>query len=98
MVDMGITGKVRPAVVVLDDQVPVERAIIVHVLVTSQNAGQNWRSPSGIFVSSLQNPWPTCMPLALCPEHDLSANWELSQSMIWSASERRCGEHLGCRK
>ena len=39
MVDMGITGKVRPAVVVLDDQVPVERAIIVHVPVTSQNRG-----------------------------------------------------------
>jgi mRNA interferase MazF len=39
MVDMGMVGKVRPAVVVLDDSVPVERAIIVHVPVTSKNRG-----------------------------------------------------------
>lgn len=47
MVDMGITGKVRPAVVVLDDQVPVERAIIVHVPVTSQNRGSELEIPLG---------------------------------------------------
>ena len=29
LVDMGIAGKVRPAVVVLDDRVEVERALIV---------------------------------------------------------------------
>lgn len=39
MVDMGMVGKIRPAVVVLDDAVPVERAIIVHVPITSQNRG-----------------------------------------------------------
>ena len=39
MVDMGMVGKIRPAVVVLDDQVPVERAIIVQVPITSQNRG-----------------------------------------------------------
>lgn len=39
MVDMGMIGKTRPAVVVLDDQLPVERAIIVHVPITSQNRG-----------------------------------------------------------
>lgn len=39
LVDMGMVGKIRPAVVVLDDQVPVERAIVVHVPITSQNRG-----------------------------------------------------------
>jgi mRNA interferase MazF len=39
MVDMGIAGKVRPAVVVLDERVTVERVLIVHVPVTSQNRG-----------------------------------------------------------
>ncbi len=39
MVDMGMIGKTRPAVVVLDDLLPVERAIIVHVPITSQNRG-----------------------------------------------------------
>ena len=31
MVDMGIAGKVRPAVVVLDDTLNVERTLIAHV-------------------------------------------------------------------
>ncbi len=39
MVDMGMVGKIRPTVVVLDDQVPVERSIVVHVPITSQNRG-----------------------------------------------------------
>ena len=39
MVDMGMAGKVRPAVVVLDDRVDVERAIVVHIPITSQNRG-----------------------------------------------------------
>lgn len=39
MVDMGMAGKIRPTVVVLDDQVPVERSIVVHVPITSQNRG-----------------------------------------------------------
>jgi mRNA-degrading endonuclease toxin of MazEF toxin-antitoxin module len=30
MVDMGIAGKVRPAVVVLDDRIDVERTLIVY--------------------------------------------------------------------
>lgn len=47
MVDMGITGKVRPAVVVLDDKVPVERAIVVHVPITSQNRGSALEIPLG---------------------------------------------------
>ncbi|HCN28703.1 MAG TPA: transcriptional regulator [Verrucomicrobiales bacterium] len=39
MVDMGMMGKIRPTVVVLDDQFPVERSLIVHVPITSQNRG-----------------------------------------------------------
>lgn len=39
LVDMGLAGKIRPAVVVLDDQVPVERALILQVPITSQNRG-----------------------------------------------------------
>ncbi len=47
MVDMGIAGKVRPAVVVLDDRVEVERALIVQVPVTSQNRGTVLEVPLG---------------------------------------------------
>jgi mRNA interferase MazF len=47
MVDMGIAGKVRPAVVVLDERVSVERVLIVHVPVTSQNRGTALEVPLG---------------------------------------------------
>jgi mRNA interferase MazF len=47
MVDMGMAGKVRPAVVVLDDGVEVERALVVHVPVTSQNRGTVLEVPLG---------------------------------------------------
>lgn len=39
LVDMGMMGKVRPTVVVLDDQVPVERALVLHDPITSKNRG-----------------------------------------------------------
>ena len=47
MVDMGIAGKVRPAVIVLDDAVNVERSIIVHIPITSQNRGTALEVPLG---------------------------------------------------
>ncbi len=39
MVDMGMAGKIRPAVVVLDENVTTERSLVIHVPVTSQNRG-----------------------------------------------------------
>jgi mRNA interferase MazF len=39
LVDMGMAGKIRPSVVVLDDEISVERSLIVHVPITSQNRG-----------------------------------------------------------
>jgi len=47
MVDMGIAGKVRSAVVVLDDRVEVERALVVQVPITSQNRGTVLEVPLG---------------------------------------------------
>ena len=47
MVDMGMAGKVRPAVVVLDDCVAVERTLVTHVPVTSQNRGTVLEVPLG---------------------------------------------------
>ena len=47
MVDMGIAGKVRPTVIVLDDAVSVGRTLIVHVPGTSQNRGTALDVPLG---------------------------------------------------
>ena len=47
MVDMGIAGKIRPAVVVLDDGLQVERTLIAHVPITSQNRGTVLEVPLG---------------------------------------------------
>ena len=47
MVDMGIAGKVRPTVIVLDDTIGVERTLIVHIPITSQNRGTALEVPLG---------------------------------------------------
>lgn len=39
LADMGLAGKLRPVVVVLADGLSVERTLIVHVPVTTQNRG-----------------------------------------------------------
>jgi mRNA interferase MazF len=39
LADMGLAGKRRPVVVLLDDTVPVERALIIQVPITTQNRG-----------------------------------------------------------
>ena len=39
LADMGIAGKTRPVVVLLADDVPVERTLIIHVPVTRQARG-----------------------------------------------------------
>jgi mRNA interferase MazF len=39
LADMGLAAKVRPVVVLLADEVEVERTLIVHVPVTTQNRG-----------------------------------------------------------
>jgi mRNA interferase MazF len=47
MVDMGMMGKMRPTVVILDDNVAVERSLVVHVPITSQNRGTPLEVPLG---------------------------------------------------
>lgn len=47
MVDMGLAGKVRPAVVVLDDTIDVQRALILVAPVTSKNRGTELEAPLG---------------------------------------------------
>jgi mRNA interferase MazF len=39
LADMGLAGKLRPVVVVLADGLAVERTLIVHVPITTQNRG-----------------------------------------------------------
>jgi len=39
LADMGLAGKRRPVVVLLDDSLPVERALIIQVPITTQNRG-----------------------------------------------------------
>jgi mRNA interferase MazF len=47
MVDMGMVGKIRPTVIVLDDSIAVERSLIVHIPITSQNRGSVLEIPLG---------------------------------------------------
>jgi mRNA interferase MazF len=45
--DLGITGKVRPVVIVLDENISVERSLVIYVPVTSQNRGTPLEMPLG---------------------------------------------------
>ena len=39
LADLGMLGKTRPVVVLLADEVPVERTLVIYVPVTTQNRG-----------------------------------------------------------
>ncbi|MDP1590828.1 MAG: type II toxin-antitoxin system PemK/MazF family toxin [Prosthecobacter sp.] len=45
--DLGMTAKIRPVVVLMDDQVEVPRSVIVFVPVTSQSRGSEFEIPLG---------------------------------------------------
>ena len=47
-------GKIRPVVVLLDDQVEVPRSLIIYIPVTSQNRGSEFEVPLG-HLRFLQN-------------------------------------------
>lgn len=45
--DMGMIGKVRPVVILMDDRVEVPRSVLVHVPVTNQGRGSEFEIPLG---------------------------------------------------
>lgn len=47
LVDMGIAGKVRPAIVVIADNLDAPRSLIIYVPVTRQNRGSSLEIPLG---------------------------------------------------
>ena len=47
LADMGIAGKTRPVVILLGDDLPVERTLIIHVPVTRQARGGPLEVPLG---------------------------------------------------
>ncbi len=46
-VDMGMTAKIRPAVVLIADQINAPRSLIIHVPITRQNRGSELEVPLG---------------------------------------------------
>ena len=47
LVDMGIVGKVRPAVVLIADDLDAPRSLIIHIPITRQNRGSELEVPLG---------------------------------------------------
>jgi len=47
LVDMGMAGKTRPAVVLLADDLNAPRSLIIHVPITRQNRGSELEVPLG---------------------------------------------------
>jgi mRNA interferase MazF len=46
-VDLGMVGKVRPAIVLIADDVDAPRSLVIYVPVTSQNRGSELEVPLG---------------------------------------------------
>ncbi len=96
LVDMGIAGKVRPAVVVLDDAVPLERSLIVHVPVTSQNRGTVLEVPLGHLRFLSRDSTANVQAIARCLEPGLSEDLEVYLLPILRKSGRRCVWRSDC--
>ncbi len=47
LVDMGLAGKTRPAVVLLADHLNTPRSLIIHIPITRQNRGSELEVPLG---------------------------------------------------
>ena len=47
LVDMGMTAKTRPAVVLIADQLDAPRSLIIHIPITRQNRGSEIEVPLG---------------------------------------------------
>ena len=47
LVDMGMVGKVRPAVVLIADDLDAPRTLIIHIPITRQNRGSELEIPLG---------------------------------------------------
>jgi mRNA interferase MazF len=47
LVDMGMTAKTRPAVVLIADQLDAPRSLIIHIPITRQNRGSELEVPPG---------------------------------------------------
>jgi mRNA interferase MazF len=47
LVDMGMTAKTRPAVVLIADQLDAPRSLIIHIPITRQNRGSELEVPLG---------------------------------------------------
>jgi mRNA interferase MazF len=47
LVDMGIAGKTRPAVVLMADNLNAPRSLIIHIPITRQNRGSDLEVPLG---------------------------------------------------
>ena len=47
LVDMGIAGKIRPAVVIIADNLDAPRSLIIHIPITRQNRGSELEVPLG---------------------------------------------------
>ncbi|MGH7951712.1 MAG: type II toxin-antitoxin system PemK/MazF family toxin, partial [Limisphaerales bacterium] len=47
LVDMGMAGKIRPAVVLIADNLNAPRSLIIHIPITRQNRGSELEVPLG---------------------------------------------------
>jgi mRNA interferase MazF len=73
LVDMGLAGKTRPAVVLLADNLDVPRSLIIYIPITRQNRGSELEVPLGHLPFRSRSPWPTLRELGRFHRFDLKS-------------------------
>jgi hypothetical protein len=88
LADMGIAGKTRPVVVMLAEDLPVERTLIIYVPVTRQARGGLLEVPLGHCRAWIGNRSPTPKPSVRFLVSALRDGWESSPRLIWPKSSK----------
>jgi len=68
LVDMGMTAKTRPALVLIADSLDAPRTLIIHVPIPGRTAGASWKCRWDICRFSNPSPSPMCRPSDRCPQ------------------------------
>jgi mRNA interferase MazF len=82
LVDMGMTAKTRPAVVLIADNLNAPRSLIIHIPITRQNRGSELEVPLGHLPFLDPNPLPTCRPSVRCRPCGLKSGSALCRKPI----------------
>ena len=96
LADLGIAGKTRPVVVLLADDVPVERTLIIYVPLTTQNRGSVLEVSLGHLRFLDKASVANVQGVGALPLRDSNADSAPCRWLIWIESSKPCASPAAC--